>query len=185
MSANSVEVVVLCEDRQQEVFIRRFLQRRGRERHVFRSLISPAGRGSGEQWVRERFPRELQAHRSQRGRRDAWLFVAIDADAQSVADRVNAFSQACRDAQIPFRTQDEPVVFVIPKRNIETWLAYLRGTSVNEVDAYPKYENESDCKTQVDKLDVLCRRQKLEPDPPPSLDIACKEFRRIAFSSAP
>lgn len=180
MSTSSVEVVVLCEDRQQECFIRRFLQRRGRDHYDFRALISPAGRGSGEQWVRERFPRELKAHRSQIGRRCTWLIVATDADIQGVENRVQGFAKACNDAGVPFRKESERVMFVISKRNIETWFAYLRGESVNEVDRYRKYELESDCRNDVVRLDQMCRRQKLEPEPPPpSLVSVCNEFKRL------
>jgi hypothetical protein len=45
----------------------------------------------------------------------------------SVANRIKGFSQACQDAQIPFRSQDERVMFVVPKRNIETWFANALG----------------------------------------------------------
>ncbi|MGO9201394.1 MAG: hypothetical protein ACLQM8_12795 [Limisphaerales bacterium] len=181
MSVSSVEVVLLCEDRQQEVFIRRFLQKRGRERPQFRAVVSPAARGSGEQWVREHFPQELKAHRSQRARRNNWLLVAIDADARTVAERIQQLAKACRDAGVPFREENEKVVFVVPKRNIETWFAYLRGETVNELDSYRRYDYEGDCRQEVDRLDEMCRRQRLEPvPPPPSLATACDEFRRIA-----
>jgi len=33
-------------------------------------------------------------------------------------------------------------MFVVPKRNIETWFAYLRGERPNEKDVYPKYGSE-------------------------------------------
>jgi hypothetical protein len=181
MSASSVEVVILCEDLQQEVFIRRFLQKRGRARGQFRALISPAGRGSGEQWVRERFPQELKAHRSQRARRNNWLLVATDADARTVQDRLQGFAKACQDANVPFREENEKVVFIVPRRNIETWFAYLRGETVNESEIYPRHDCENDCRCEVDRLDEMCRQQRLEPvPPPPSLAAACDEFRRIA-----
>ena len=180
MSTTSVEVIVLCEDLQQEDFIRRLLQKRGRQRYDFRPLISPAGRGSGEQWVRERFPRELKAHRSQAGRRNTWLIVATDADTQRVDSRIESFAQACNDAGVPFRKENERVMFVVPKRNIETWFAYLRGENVNEADTYRKYDFESDCRHDVERLDEMCRQQRLAPRPPLSLEYACIEFKRIA-----
>lgn len=180
MSTRSVEVVVLCEDRQQEYFIRRFLQKRGRERYDFRPVISPKGRGAGEQWVRERFPRELKAHRGQVGRRNTWLIVATDADTGSPDSRINDFARACSQAEVPFRQNHEKVAFVIPKRNIETWFAFLRGQMVNEVQNYPKYELESDCRDDVIRLDEMCQRGKLEPQPPPpSLVVTCQEFQRL------
>jgi len=88
---------------------------------------------------------------------------------------------ACSEAGVPFRTAEERVALAIPRRNIETWLAYLRGEEVNETDAYPKYDDESECRNEVAKLDEMCRKQKLEPDPPPpSLVIGCQEFKRIS-----
>ena len=180
MSTNSVEVVVLCEDRQQEVFIRRFLQRRcGFNLHDFRPRISPSGRGSGEQWVREQFPRQLRAYRSQLGRRNTVLIVATDADTQEVSERLRSFELACQNENIPFRQANEQVIFVVPKRNIETWFAYLRGETVNEADPYRKYTTENDCRQDVARLDKMCRQQRLEHGVPASLQQACGEFVRI------
>ncbi len=181
MSTRSVEVVVLCEDLQQEVFVRRFLQRRGCERFLFQPPISPAGRGSGEHWVRGRFPRELQAHRSQAARRNTWLLVVTDADTRTVQDRVQGFARACEEADVPLRRPGEKVIFVIPRRNIETWFAYLREEVVNETETYPRHDCENDCRDEVRRLDELCRQQQLEPQPPPpSLVTACTEFQRVA-----
>ena len=50
------KVVLLCEDSQQEAFARRFLVRAGWHPRALRVEKSPQGRGSGEQWVRDRFP---------------------------------------------------------------------------------------------------------------------------------
>lgn len=179
MSARSVEVIVLCEDRQQECFIRRFLQQRGRDRYHFRPLISPKGRGSGEQWVRERLPRELKVHRSQIGRRNTWLIVATDADTTSPQNRIRGFEQACKQAGVSIREDQEKVMFVIPKRNIETWFAFLRGEIVDEVKTYPRYEYESDCRDDVIRLEEMRQRGRLEPQPPPSLVATCQEFHRL------
>ena len=62
-----VRIVVLCEDKQQEVFIRRFLIAMGWCKHRMRFEKAPAGRGAAEQFVRTRFPRELKAYRSKQG----------------------------------------------------------------------------------------------------------------------
>ena len=132
-------------------------------------------------WVRERFVKELRACRSRSTRAQTCLIVASDADDKEVEERIQTFKDACAEAAISFRQDNERVVFVIPKRNIETWLAYLRGEQVDETRVYPKYESESDCKNQVTRLDEMCRRQILEPElPPPSLIAACSEFQRIS-----
>ena len=71
---------------------------------------------------------------------------------------------------------DERVLLVIPKRNIETWLAYLRGEAVDEETEYRRYDCESRCRADVDRLDEMCGRGELENVPPPSLERCCKDF---------
>jgi hypothetical protein len=181
MSGNGVQVVVLCEDTQTECFIRRFLVKQNWDRRKLRFETLPAGRGSGLVWVREKFINELKAFRSRNARMAACLIVAADADNLTVEERIQTFKQACAEAQVPFRQEREKVAFIIPCRNIETWLAYLRREPVNETDAFPKCDFESDCQSQVVALDEMCRRQSLEPRPvPPSLVSACEEFQRIS-----
>jgi hypothetical protein len=180
MSRDAVLAVILCEDTQLECFVRRFLLKRNWDRRQIRTETLPAGKGSGLVWVRQRFVHELKAYRSRSTRAQTCLIVASDADDLEVQERIQTFKQAGEEAQMSFRQDGERVVFVIPKRNIETWLAYLRGESVGEVAVYPKYDSESDCKDQVTKLDQMCRRQTLELQPaPPSLIFACTEFQRI------
>ncbi len=172
----SVEIVILSEDEQSACFARRFLKRRGFDLHKLQEEIAPPGEGSGEQWVRERFPRELKAAREKKVR---GLIVFTDADAMGVEGRVRTLERQCREEKIPFRGKEEPVMLMIPARNIETWLAYLRGEAVNEKDKYSKYDAESDCRDQVARLDALCQKGKLPPDPPPSLERACDEWDRF------
>ena len=183
MSQEAVLAVMLCEDTQTECFIRRFLMKRlNWDRRQIRAETLPAGKGSGLVWVREKFVNELKACRIRSARAATCLIVASDADDKTVEERIQTLKDACAEASVPFRKDGERVIFVIPRRNIETWLAYLRGQLVNEVDRYPKYDNEGDCREQVTKLDDLCRRQKLEPEPPPqSLVTACSECKRITI----
>jgi len=179
MSAKAVEVVILCEDLQQEVFVRRFLMEQGRDRWQFRPLIAPVGASSAEQWVREQLPNQLKAHRTQSSRRRTLLVVATDADKMTVADRMKSFEAECKRHSVTFRQEAERIAFAIPRRNIETWCAYLRGEDVDETKEYPKYDSESLCQPQVERLDEMCRKQQLEGTPPASLEFACAEFNRI------
>ena len=180
MSRDAVGVVILSEDTQSECFIRRFLHKRGWDRRQIRTETLPRGKGSGEQWVREKFINELKAYRSRSSRAATCLIVASDADDKTVEQRIQTFKAMCAEAGVPYRNEGERVAFIIPRRNIETWLAFLRGENVNEVQSYRKYGYEAECRDQVVRLDEMCRRQKLEPEPPPSLETACNEFKRIA-----
>jgi len=59
MSSRRVQIVLLCEDSQHEAFVRRFLVGMGWETRGMRVEKSPSAGGSAEQWVRIRFPKEL------------------------------------------------------------------------------------------------------------------------------
>lgn len=179
MSTDGIQVVILCEDQQQESFIRRFLMLRNCTMRELYIRKSPLGRGSAEQFVREEFPRELTAYRSQSRRRATCLIVCTDADSLSVEERMKSFTKTCMDAGVPFRRTGEHVCFLVPKRNIETWLAYLRGERIDEQTAYSKYRCPSDCQRDVERLDEMCRQQELRPGAPPSLSHACAEFEHF------
>lgn len=172
----SVKLVSLCEDQQIACFIRRFLKQCGWKTHEIREVIAPSGQGSGEQWVRERYPSELAAIR---GRGGVALIVGTDADTLAVAARIASLDEICRNQNVQPRTPQEPVAMVVPKRNIETWFAYLRGVSVNESDTYPRYPNESDCRGDVRELVKMCNAAVLRQPTPFSLDIACNEYKRL------
>ncbi|MBF0109991.1 MAG: hypothetical protein HQL76_12525 [Magnetococcales bacterium] len=163
-------------------FIRRFLKLRGWRQHDFRAEIAPTGRGSGEQWVRERFPDELEAQRAHGS--NTVLVVGTDADTKSVADRIATLDRACRERKVQPKTLQDTVVMVVPKRNIETWFAYLRGETTNEDEEYRRYDNESDCRNDVRSLDEMCRRKELHNPAPPSLQMACREYQRMPHKNA-
>lgn len=171
----SARVVILCEDLQTATFVRRFLKERGYANHQLRVEVAPKGKGSGEQWVRDQYPNELRACR----KKNTMLIVGTDADDKSVAERIDTLDKQCRDENVPVRMPHEPVIMVIPKRNIETWLAYLRGENPNEQDTYPKYAHEADCRDEVRALDAMCRRQQLKQPVSPSLQAACVELQRM------
>lgn len=176
MSIRRVKIVLLCEDSQQEAFTRRFLKGMGWNTREIRVEKSPSALGSGEQWVREKFPHELMAYRQRRQRAASALIAMIDADTNDVQDRINQFERACDSIQIAFRTDGEAVAIAVPKRNIETWIHYLNAGPVNEQDAYPRLERERECKPAVDHLVELCHSTGLETDSPQALVAGCDEY---------
>lgn len=175
MSRN-VHVVILCEDRQHEAFARRFLEQTGKDIRVQRVEISPKGRGAGEQFVRERFGKELAYYRARKHRVEQALVVLIDADGRNIAARIKQVEDACVQAGDERRQPDERVAIFVPARNIETWLAYLDGHTVNEDDEYPRLRCERDCQQHVDRLYGMCQQRQLRQPSPPSLEAACAEY---------
>ena len=176
--ARNVRVVMLCEDSQHETFIRQFLKARFNIRDL-RVEKAPQGRGSGEQFVRERFPVELKALRS-KGAERVYLIVMTDGDDQGVAGRMSLLKAACENAGVaPLRVADR-VLICVPTWNIETWLAYLRGEIVDESRGdYRKYTRESECATEVEALVAMCNTGALRHPCPPSLQEACDNYRRV------
>ena len=174
---SGVSITLLCEDTQTDAFVRRFLRRRNFRGREIRTLPLPGDRQSGEQWVRERYPTELRAIR---GRQGACLIVVTDADTNTTAVRRAQLDAACDEKETPRRNDGDPVLVIVPRRNIETWLAYLDGTTVDEKTTYRKLKRERDCVTQADNLYRMCHEaQRLDEDAPPSLRESCEEYRRL------
>jgi len=181
MGKNRVQIVILCEDRQQEVFARYFLAKRGFNIGHSRSIINPNGKGSGEQFVREKYLAEVKAYRQKCNQVTIALVVMTDADNLSVQQRLNQLSSVLQVNNLADRKTEEAIAVFIPDRNIESWIAYLKGEDVNEEEkkTYNKLLKESDCKPYSENLAERCQRQEKLEDAPNSLNIACQEFQRL------
>jgi hypothetical protein len=92
MSGNYTEVVVLCEDHQQWVFIRRFLIRNGVNPRRIRLRSYPGGRGAGEQFVREEYSKEVATYRSRSANLHIALIVMQDCDTKTEQERLAELS---------------------------------------------------------------------------------------------
>jgi hypothetical protein len=174
MSQRRVQIIILCEDRQQEVFARHFLKQRGFT-GTFRSNICPQGSQSGEQYVRTQYPLEVKAYRQNRNRVSIGLVVVIDADTNTLLNRINQLSETIEEDRQP----NEAIAIFVPKRNIETWIHYLDGNSVDEDKSYPKLLKEGYCKPAAAVLVEQCRSQNVAEDIPETLRLACEEFQRL------
>ena len=180
-------MVLLCEDLQTDMFLRRFLRRRfgrrfrrrfGRRfRRQIDSVPFAAGSGSGEQRVREQFPDQLELIR---GRRGAALIVVIDADTESAEVRRTQLQRQCAVRGIEALRASDPVLVVVPRRSIETWFHYLSGHEFDETTRYRHIRREADCEPLADRLYDMChKQQKLAEPAPASLVEACREYPRL------
>lgn len=171
------QVVLLCEDNQHHAFTRRFLKLCGYDPRRMTVIKSPKGRGSGEQWVREQYAREVQALRQAPHITGRALIVMLDEDTHATRGRADALADALGEARLSPRASAERIVHAIPARNIETWLAYLDGQTVDATSTYPKLRHERDCQPMIQALKAMCDDGALRDPPPPSLATACVEFR--------
>ena len=172
----SVRIVLLCEDAATDTFVRRFLRRRQFKARDIRTLPIPHGPQSGEQWVRQKYPSELKAIRS---RQNAFLIVVTDADTHTTQARRSQLDDECNVEQVPARKPADPVIIIVPRRNIETWFAYLDGESVDETVDYNAYKSKNP-RPFAEELYRMCHEaQKLRSPVPPSLAESCQEYRKL------
>jgi len=136
MAERIARIILLVEDLNQGNLLRRYLLRLGQDTRTmeFKKLLK--GRGSGEQFVRERYASEARAVRLQMAKTKACLIAVIDADTGSVDDRRQQLQRALRDADEPPRAPAEPILNLIPKRSVETWVLCLNSQAVDEVTDY-------------------------------------------------
>jgi hypothetical protein len=178
-----VQYVILCEDLQTQVFIRRALIRRGANPRRIRPVALPsADKGAGDAYVVKHYPQEAQAHRSQVARSKAALVVHLDADpANTVAARMSRLDAALVAAGMSPRGPGERISYLVPKRNIETWIHfYLDGPPIDESTEYPKYGGrESDCGPAAETFADHAVSNTVPLGAPPSLVTGLSEFRRV------
>jgi hypothetical protein len=136
MSDRFAEVIILAEDERSANLLRRYVQRAmAVKNRSIRQEISPSGQGDAKQWVLRRYPLEVKALRSLH--RKTGLVVHLDADTDTVVERVRQLAAALKAVSQPDRDANERISHVIPRRQTETWLCVLSGINVDE---------EQDCK---------------------------------------
>lgn len=140
MDSQGVQIVVLCEDSRHKAFAHRVLIKLGFNPHKFRMLSSPPAKGAAEQYVRNLYPVEVKAHRSKASHQNLALILIIDADRFSVDQRHEQLARKLKDQNQEKRSPQERIVIAVPKRNIETWIAFLLDLKVDE---------EMNCKQKV------------------------------------
>lgn len=111
MRNDVAEVVVVYEDVRHLQVIRRYLELLPVGVRRIREVPPPSS--CGEQHVRLQFASELDYYRDVSKRRSAALIGIVDADVVTVEERSRHF---------PMPTDEEVVVLLVPKRNVETWI---------------------------------------------------------------
>lgn len=180
-------IVILAEDREQQNLIRRYLERCGQNVRSFRLVDLPArsSGGSGEKYVRDKYSEEVKACRSAIGRKtSALLIVMVDADLQPVESRQAQLNTALASASMDPRDMNEPIVVLIPKRHVETWIRALLGNKVDETTDYTIAPYSRPTSTEIkNAAHELHRWTRPNAQPgetsPPSLTASLPEWRKI------
>jgi hypothetical protein len=180
VSERIAEVVIVAEDLRQVNFVRRSLRCVESNRQV-RVVRSPTGTGSGEQFVRQQYSKEVERYRNRSTRRKAALIAVIDADTNTVAYREQQLENELKSDGQAKRKESEKIALLIPKRHIETWIACLTGEEVNETADYKSTKDiEGKIKKAAEKFYDWSRDDYSLPDRcVPSLQNGLKEIRRV------
>ena len=176
--------IILAEDREQQNLVRRYLEKCGHSTRDLRLAPLPAqtSGGSGEKYVRDHYAEQVRACRSSRGKKaSALLIVIVDPDSRTTATRASQLSDALKAAGEAALTGHEPIVVLIPKRNVETWVRALLGNSVDEITDYKKpAPTPIDIKNSAAELYKRTRPGATSPaGHPPSLTHSIPEWKKI------
>ena len=113
--SNPARVIVLVEDQRQRNFVQRYLERLGYSYREIRFEVSPTGKGSAEQWVREQYPKQVRAYRSRAARVQIALIIVIDADMNDVEYRQQQFRDALTQVGLAARPAGRELFTWFPK----------------------------------------------------------------------
>jgi hypothetical protein len=174
-------VTVLVEGDRDKQFVRGYLSRLGFDRHAARFEPVPAGKQSGEQWVRQRYATIVGACRARAARAMTAAVVVIDADTEDVARRRQQLAAELERSGLAPRSVDERIAHFIPKRNIETWILCLQGIEVDETSDYKRDTRIEDRIRPAALAFFELTRPNTQPQANciPSLLVAIPEARRL------
>jgi hypothetical protein len=170
------QVVVLCEDKQQDVFFYRLLRRMGYTERQIRVVPYPHGEADAKAHVRTNYPPEVAAQRD--GRVASDLVGVADVD----RDDLDSMRRAL-DGSLPQpRQPNERIALFLPKRCIETWIGYLMGDrTITEETRYPRRlrREESKCAPAVVEYYRMAAERQDSGGHLPSLDTSFAEYGRL------
>jgi len=184
--SNPAQVTILAEDRRQARLVRAYLRKR--HPHLPQKAIKDSpmagGKGSGAQWVLDRYAIEMKAFLTRRARK--WLIVVIDADRNTLQERLNDLQQRLEGAEDErlrhCDVEREQVARLVPKWSIETWILCLNGHSVDEQTQYKSRNHNWDelIRPAAEQLQHWCAKTEGLPNGcVPCLNHGIEELRRL------
>jgi len=176
---DTYEYIVLCEDAQTKTFIRSFLLQHNIPSGKIHFRNYPVGKGCGEQFVREAYFIEARLLSSRYKFRREVLVVCSDADSYSVIQKAKSLDEKIAQFDKSWDRTKLPVLMWIPKREIETWIHYLRGEDVDEQTSYRHSGNPERCKKEAIRFKEYCQDVIEFSEVPSSMNFAKEEYIRV------
>ncbi|CAD5954255.1 hypothetical protein PCC9214_02756 [Planktothrix tepida] len=187
------EVTILCEDIDQERFIREYLICRGFNKRKIKDFGNPKGQTikNNNALIVRYYPKLINSYRS-RNYRNIAVVVMIDADNDTLSHRMRSLHIALDETagklnQDPRKSGDKVAIFV-PARNIETWFRYINSyPSSHHCDEMTDYKDKTMSPEERIELAersarILAREicpQGVDAIALPSLRYACRELQRL------
>ena len=169
---------ILCEDAQSRSFINAVLTDLGINSHRIYFINYPCGEGCGEAFVRREFPVEVKRLHAV-NYMNRVLIVCTDADKYTVEERIRILAKEMQENKSWDRSH-EPIILWIPKREIETWIHFLRGESVDEEMTFTHSGKPVSCKGEARLFSRYCQDlEHLDCSNIGSLIEAKREYERV------
>lgn len=187
------EVTILCEDIDQERFIREYLICCGLDDRKIKDFGNPKGKTikNNNALILKHYPELIKSYRS-RNYRNIAVVVMIDADEDSLDDRMRslniALDETAGNLNKDLRLPNEKVAIFVPARNIETWFYYINshmsGQECNELDDYKDKTMTAKERIKLAKRSAKILALEIFPQGVdrialPSLRYACRELQRL------
>ncbi len=177
-------VFILCEDQEHNYFIRTFFKSLGVGDRKFDTYPLVDGSRSAEGHVRERLPEALDKIR--KNRENVFLVVVSDADKNNpnLSDRVKQWNEELHSRGLPVICKEDRILCLVPKRNIETWFAWIDGEeAIDETKDYKQRYRRPKAgdygKRFFEKYTEYRSRDTRCDDAPRSVRDACTELGRF------
>ncbi|NES04075.1 MAG: hypothetical protein F6K22_15290 [Okeania sp. SIO2F4] len=185
------KVTILCEDIDQERFIRQYLTIRGLSSEDITCFSNPKGLKvkNNNASILKYYPKILKDYRRIKNYQDIAVIVMIDPDHKTVYERIRSLNMAVNkeegERNKDMRLPNEKIAIFVPARNIETWFYYINGNQdCHEQDDYKnKTLNTTEritlAQASAIKLASDICPQGLDENAPYSLHHACNELQRL------
>ncbi len=137
MAERIASIIILAEDQEHQNLVYRYLLRAGHSDRCFRRVSLPGNRQCGSQYVREQFSKQVSEFRGTLGRRASCMLIVItDADNLTTMQREQTLHAELDRSGSRAVGDQELIVILIPKWQVETWIKCLLGQQVSEDDPH-------------------------------------------------
>lgn len=179
------QIDVLAEDNSLVSFCLKIVMKLGIQTNRKKIFVEPVPRkDAGFTWVHRKYPQLIKRHRARATSTSVAFVVGIDSDKKTFAERASEFDKKLEVQGMPKRQDDEQIVLVIPKRNIETWVKYFTGPvddrkNVDEDTDYKKVFKKPDFETTAKGFVEEFRQWKQQAETFNTLPALVETFKEL------